>query len=200
MLQVLPQNLDALLSSFAAMVKGKGEGKGKGKGTLAVRRPRDEYVLPKVDVYSFASPCTSFSNAGKRDGIENPNGALFFKSLEVIAAVRPRLVISENVPQVATAPAPTYTAALAYATAPTRPMATPTYAAAPISVGEKGQQSEQALIARDAAFLLEPNVTLLLGACWPCACFQTGPMAENTMTESTALREKANISNVESIY
>jgi len=66
-------------------------------------------------------------------------------------------------------------------------MATPTYTAAPISAGEKGQQWEQAFIARDAAFLLEPNVTFLLGACWPWAC----------STESTALREKANISNVE---
>ena len=62
---------------------------------------RDESELPKVDVYSFASPCTSFSNAGLRDGVNSPNGALFFKPLEVISAVPPALVISENVLQIA---------------------------------------------------------------------------------------------------
>ena len=63
---------------------------------------RDVEQLPKVDIYSCASPCTGFSNAGKREGFENQNGELFFKPLEVIAKIRPTVVISENLPQITT--------------------------------------------------------------------------------------------------
>ena len=40
---------------------------------------RDATSLPHVDVYSFSSPCTSFSPAGEGRGIESNDGQLVFR-------------------------------------------------------------------------------------------------------------------------
>ena len=52
--------------------------------------------LPKVDVYSFSAPCTTFSTLGHRAGVEG-DGVLGMSSLVYIQHHRPALVVSENV-------------------------------------------------------------------------------------------------------
>ncbi len=67
-------------------------------------RKRDLGVLTglNIDVYSFASPCTSFSSAGTKRGIDHADGELFFSTLPVIDVLRPKVIIAENVPRIAT--------------------------------------------------------------------------------------------------
>ena len=56
---------------------------------LAVGRP---------DVLVFGSPCQSYSVAGKRLGLDDPRGNLALVALGIIARVRPRWFVFENVP------------------------------------------------------------------------------------------------------
>jgi DNA (cytosine-5)-methyltransferase 1 len=42
-------------------------------------------------------PCQSFSVAGKRGGLADPRGQLFLRYLDLIAAIRPRYAVIENV-------------------------------------------------------------------------------------------------------
>ena len=58
--------------------------------------------LEKVDVLAGGFPCQSFSQAGSRQGFEDPRGELFFEIPRLLAEFepeqQPRLVILENVP------------------------------------------------------------------------------------------------------
>ncbi len=62
-------------------------------------KQRDNPMAPKVDVYMFAPPCQPFSNAGRKQGLNDlkQRGDLAFYALDYIRCRRPRLVISENV-------------------------------------------------------------------------------------------------------
>lgn len=50
----------------------------------------------RVDVISGGSPCTNISLAGKGDGIEHGESALWFEMLRIIGEVRPQYVFLEN--------------------------------------------------------------------------------------------------------
>lgn len=55
-------------------------------------------AIEPVDIVVFGSPCQSFSVAGKRLGLDDPRGNLALVALGLVAAVRPRWVVFENVP------------------------------------------------------------------------------------------------------
>lgn len=62
-----------------------------------VGRVRADEVEP-VDLVVFGSPCQSFSVAGKRLGLDDPRGNLALVALALVAQLRPRWVVFENVP------------------------------------------------------------------------------------------------------
>ena len=51
----------------------------------------------RVDVITAGSPCVGFSGFGKRAGLQNPHSALFFAAVRVAEALKPPLVVFENV-------------------------------------------------------------------------------------------------------
>lgn len=51
----------------------------------------------KVDLLVGGSPCQSFSMAGRRGGLEDTRGTLFYDFAKVIAECRPKVFIFENV-------------------------------------------------------------------------------------------------------
>lgn len=51
----------------------------------------------KIDVVTAGFPCQPFSNAGSRKGIKDDRGMLYQVSISVVAALKPRAVIFENV-------------------------------------------------------------------------------------------------------
>ncbi len=60
--------------------------------------------IEPVDVITFGSPCTNMSVAGKRDGLNSGQSALFFEAIRVIKEMRlatngrsPRFIVFENV-------------------------------------------------------------------------------------------------------
>ena len=54
--------------------------------------------IPEIDVLLSGFPCTSFSIAGYRKGFEDENtGDLFFETLRIIIAKKPRVIFLENV-------------------------------------------------------------------------------------------------------
>lgn len=61
-----------------------------------------EDQLGGVDVLAGGFPCQSFSQAGERNGLDDPRGILFFEIPRLLRAMdvndRPRLLILENVP------------------------------------------------------------------------------------------------------
>ena len=54
--------------------------------------------LPDFDILVGGFPCQSYSTAGKRKGLEDERGQLFFDLSRIIKAKRPRVVVLENVP------------------------------------------------------------------------------------------------------
>jgi DNA (cytosine-5)-methyltransferase 1 len=58
---------------------------------------RDHSALPDIDLYVCGFPCQPFSHAGKRLGIEDPRGTIFWHCLEVIKEKLPFIFILENV-------------------------------------------------------------------------------------------------------
>ena len=52
----------------------------------------------KVDILVGGSPCQSFSTYGKKKGLEDTRGTLFFFYANLIKEVRPKVFIYENVP------------------------------------------------------------------------------------------------------
>lgn len=55
-----------------------------------------------LDLYFAGFPCTNFSYAGKREGINNPRGLIFERSIEIIKETNTNVFILENVPGIMT--------------------------------------------------------------------------------------------------
>jgi len=53
--------------------------------------------LPSIDLYVCGFPCQSFSSAGKRKGMKEKRGQIFWHCLDVIEAKQPSVFILENV-------------------------------------------------------------------------------------------------------
>lgn len=51
----------------------------------------------KVDLFVGGSPCQSFSIAGKRKGLEDTRGTLFYEFIRLVKEIEPRFFIYENV-------------------------------------------------------------------------------------------------------
>ncbi|MCP4473467.1 MAG: DNA (cytosine-5-)-methyltransferase [Gammaproteobacteria bacterium] len=51
----------------------------------------------QVDVVAGGFPCQSFSIAGKRQGLNDKRGQLFFELLRVVEQIQPKVVVAENV-------------------------------------------------------------------------------------------------------
>ena len=58
----------------------------------------DDPLLGPLDLVVFGSPCQSFSVAGKRGGMADARGDLAWTALDIVAGVRPRWLVFENVP------------------------------------------------------------------------------------------------------
>ena len=58
----------------------------------------DPTRLPRIDILSAGFPCQSFSVAGKQQGFSDPRGHMFYEVGRFIAALSPRFVFLENVP------------------------------------------------------------------------------------------------------
>lgn len=52
----------------------------------------------KVDIFVGGSPCQSFSMIGKRAGLEDARGTLFFEYARLVNEMKPKVFIYENVP------------------------------------------------------------------------------------------------------
>lgn len=52
----------------------------------------------KIDVFVGGSPCQSFSNMGRRKGLEDARGTLFYYYAKLIKDSKPKVFIYENVP------------------------------------------------------------------------------------------------------
>ena len=52
----------------------------------------------KVDLFIGGSPCQSFSVMGKRKGLEEARGTLFYEYARLVKEIRPKVFIYENVP------------------------------------------------------------------------------------------------------
>ena len=57
----------------------------------------DVNELPSFDIMTAGFPCQSFSIAGERLGFDDPRANVFWKLLEIIEHIQPRVVIFENV-------------------------------------------------------------------------------------------------------
>jgi site-specific DNA-cytosine methylase len=54
--------------------------------------------IPKIDLLIGGSPCTGFSFAGKKQGLEDPRSNLFFEFVRVLKECKPTYFLLENVP------------------------------------------------------------------------------------------------------
>ena len=59
--------------------------------------------VPSFDILLAGFPCQPFSIIGRREGLNDPRGSLFFEVMRFVRAQRPEGVILENVKQLATA-------------------------------------------------------------------------------------------------
>ena len=55
-------------------------------------------AIGRPDVLVFGSPCQSFSVAGQRLGLDDPRGNLALVALRIVARIKPRWFLFENVP------------------------------------------------------------------------------------------------------
>lgn len=66
-------------------------------------RPFDEgKYLPSFDLLFAGFPCQPFSNAGRREGLNDPRGGLFFEIVSLLHFYRPKFFILENVQKLST--------------------------------------------------------------------------------------------------
>ena len=63
-------------------------------GDIKERKIKD---IPDIDMYVCGFPCQPFSNAGRREGIRDPRGTIFYECLRVIKHKKPIIYILENV-------------------------------------------------------------------------------------------------------
>lgn len=57
----------------------------------------DAKSLPNFDVFTGGFPCQSYSLAGKREGLADVRGTLFFDIVRILKEKQPRLILLENV-------------------------------------------------------------------------------------------------------
>lgn len=57
----------------------------------------DAKSLPDFDVFTGGFPCQSYSLAGKREGLADVRGTLFFDIVRILKDKQPRLILLENV-------------------------------------------------------------------------------------------------------
>lgn len=55
-----------------------------------------------IDIIVGGSPCQSFSNMGRRKGLEDARGTLFYNYAKLIEDIKPKVFIFENVPGILT--------------------------------------------------------------------------------------------------
>lgn len=60
-------------------------------------RNRDNSTLLDIDLYACGFPCQPFSHAGKRLGLQDKRGNVFFACVDVIRVKQPKYFILENV-------------------------------------------------------------------------------------------------------
>lgn len=58
---------------------------------------RKTSLLPQLDLYVCGFPCQPFSHAGKREGLNDSRGNVFFTCVDVIKHCKPKYFILENV-------------------------------------------------------------------------------------------------------
>ena len=63
-------------------------------GDMMNRKLKD---IPDIDLYVCGFPCQPFSLAGKRDGVRDPRGTIFWECLRVIRYKKPMIFVLENV-------------------------------------------------------------------------------------------------------
>jgi DNA (cytosine-5)-methyltransferase 1 len=56
----------------------------------------------EIDLISGGPPCQPFSISGRRKGVKDPRGGMIWEFLRIIAEVRPKAFIMENVPGIVT--------------------------------------------------------------------------------------------------
>lgn len=59
-------------------------------------------TLPDFDILTASTPCQSFSTQGKRKGMKDPRGQLFYDTLRIADKKKPRVILIENVKGMAT--------------------------------------------------------------------------------------------------
>lgn len=64
--------------------------------------PRDirsvhESEIPECDILTAGFPCQPFSNAGLRQGVDDPRGTLYLECLRIIGSKSPKVIVFENV-------------------------------------------------------------------------------------------------------
>jgi len=64
----------------------------------------DWSAVPRVDLFAAGFPCPDFSTAGKRAGMAGEHGQVWFGVAAAIRALRPAIVVLENVSAITTAP------------------------------------------------------------------------------------------------
>lgn len=61
-----------------------------------------KYYKNKIDLFVGGSPCQSFSIIGKKAGLNDARGTLFFEYARLIKEIQPKVFIYENVPNILT--------------------------------------------------------------------------------------------------
>lgn len=72
-------------------------GDDKGKYPNGNVLQRNNHSLPDIDLYVCGFPCQPFSHAGKRLGLQDVRGTVFYTCLDVIKIKKPTYFILENV-------------------------------------------------------------------------------------------------------
>jgi DNA (cytosine-5)-methyltransferase 1 len=54
-------------------------------------------LLGRADIVQAGFPCQAFSQAGKRQGFNDPRGVMFFEFVRAVRELQPRIAIGENV-------------------------------------------------------------------------------------------------------
>lgn len=83
------------IDKFAESVYQKHFNGNRNYGDITKINPNE---LPDFDILVGGFPCQSYSTAGKRKGLQDERGQLFFEISRIIKAKHPRVIVLENVP------------------------------------------------------------------------------------------------------